>query len=143
MECDLEFFAAFGTQMSGITEFGAATEYYTPPFPTHCPPTDRLSTMPKMNPEEVERIASLALIDLTEEEKERYASELGRLIDVFGTVADAVSADIPATSHPLPLSNVFRDDVPGETLPRDAVLAAAPEAEDGRFAVPQILGEDA
>ncbi|HLR57259.1 MAG TPA: Asp-tRNA(Asn)/Glu-tRNA(Gln) amidotransferase subunit GatC [Beutenbergiaceae bacterium] len=99
--------------------------------------------MPKMNPEEVARIAKLALIDLTEEEVEKFAGELDVIIDAVEVVSGAVSEDTPATSHPLPLSNVFREDVPGETLPTDVVLAAAPEAEDGRFAVPQILGEDA
>ncbi len=96
-----------------------------------------------MTPEEVAKIAHLALIDLTEEEKEQFAHELDAIIDAASTVADAVSDDIPATSHPIPLSNVWREDVPGETLPRDVVLEGAPEAEEGRFAVPQILGEDA
>ena len=96
-----------------------------------------------MNPEEVARIAQLALIDLTEEEITRLAGELDVIISAVATVADAVTDDVPATSHPLPLSNVWREDVPGPTLPTDVVLAAAPEAEEGRFAVPQILGEDA
>ena len=45
-------------------------------------------------------------------------------------------------SHPLPLSNVFRDDEPGPTLDRDEVLSQAPAAEDGRFRVPRILSEE-
>lgn len=96
-----------------------------------------------MNPDEVARIAKLALIDLTEEETQRFAGDLEGILDAVATVAEAVSPDIPPTSHPLPLANVWREDVPGETLPTDVALAAAPEAEDGRFAVPQILGEDA
>ena len=48
-------------------------------------------------------------------------------------------ADIPPTAHPLPLVNVLRRDEVRPTLPRDEVLAAAPEAEDGRFRVPRIL----
>ena len=50
---------------------------------------------------------------------------------------------MPATSHPLPLSNVFRADVPVAPLDRDEVLSGAPAALDGKFLVPQILGEDA
>ena len=65
-----------------------------------------------MNPEEVARIAKLALIDLTEEEVEKFAGELDVIIDAVEVVSDAVSEDSPATSHPLPLSNVFREDVP-------------------------------
>ena len=45
------------------------------------------------------------------------------------------------TTHPYPLRNVWRDDVPGPTLARDEVLAAAPEVADDRFSVPTILGE--
>lgn len=96
-----------------------------------------------MNPEEVTRIAQLALIDLTEEETQKFAADLDVIIDAVGVVAKAVTADVTATSHPLPLSNVWREDVPGETLDRETILAAAPASEDGRFAVPQILGEDA
>lgn len=99
--------------------------------------------MPKMNPDEVAKIAQLALIDLTEEEVTRFAEELDVIIDAVATVSEAVTDEIPPTSHPLPLSNVWREDVPGVTLSTDVALAAAPDAEDGRFAVPQILGEDA
>ena len=49
---------------------------------------------------------------------------------------------MPATSHPIPLSNVWREDVVGPTLDRDEVLAQAPAQEDGMFLVPQILEED-
>ena len=51
--------------------------------------------------------------------------------------------DVPATSHPVPMSNVMRDDVPVTPLPVADVLAAAPDARDGQFGVPQILEEDA
>ena len=54
----------------------------------------------------------------------------------------SVASDIPATSHPLPISNVFRDDVPESPLTTEAAHAAAPAAADDRFAVPQILGEE-
>ena len=50
--------------------------------------------------------------------------------------------DVPATSHPIPLTNVMRDDAVVPTLDRDEVLASAPAQEDGRFLVPQILGEE-
>ena len=50
---------------------------------------------------------------------------------------------MPATSHPLPLSNVTRPDVVGEALRVEDAVAAAPAAEGDRFAVPQILGEEA
>jgi aspartyl-tRNA(Asn)/glutamyl-tRNA(Gln) amidotransferase subunit C len=49
---------------------------------------------------------------------------------------------IPATSHALPLVNVFRDDVPWECLSADVVLSQAPAVEQQRFRVPRILAED-
>lgn len=50
--------------------------------------------------------------------------------------------DVPATSHPIPLTNVMRPDVVGETLTSEQALASAPAAEDDKFLVPQILGEE-
>ena len=50
--------------------------------------------------------------------------------------------DLPATSHPVPLTNVLREDVPAPTLDVDELLAGAPASEDSMFLVPQILGED-
>ena len=64
------------------------------------------------------------------------------IVDAIAEVSAVVTPDVPATSHPLPLSNVFRDDIPVVPLDVDDVMAAAPASEDGRFLVPQILGED-
>ena len=58
-------------------------------------------------------------------------------------LASPMSADVPPTSHALPLINVFRDDVVTPSLPREDVLAAAPAVEDARFRVPRILAEEA
>ncbi|MBC7291367.1 MAG: Asp-tRNA(Asn)/Glu-tRNA(Gln) amidotransferase subunit GatC [Actinotalea sp.] len=98
--------------------------------------------MSTISREEVARLAGLARIDLTEAELTRLAGELDVIVDSVAKVSEVATADVPATSHPMPLTNVFRDDVPQEPLPVDAVLAGAPAAEDGRFLVPQILEED-
>lgn len=87
-------------------------------------------------------MAALARIALTEEEIEKMAGELGIIADAVAKVSEVATPDVPSTSHPIPLKNVFREDVVVETLDRDAVLAMAPESEDGKFAVPQILGEE-
>jgi hypothetical protein len=63
-------------------------------------------------------------------------TEDGLRYDMFSQVA---AADVPPTSHPLPLVNVTRPDAVAPTLSRDEVLAAAPDTEDGRFRVPRIL----
>jgi aspartyl-tRNA(Asn)/glutamyl-tRNA(Gln) amidotransferase subunit C len=57
-------------------------------------------------------------------------------------VAEVATPDVPATSHPMPLQNVFREDVPSPCLTQGQALDAAPAAEDGRFRVPRILDEE-
>lgn len=98
--------------------------------------------MPTFSVDEVARVASLARIDLTPAELERLAGELEVIVHAVARVSEAVGADTPATSHPIPLANVFREDVPEPALPAEDVLAGAPASEDGRFLVPQILGEE-
>ncbi|MCL2091596.1 MAG: Asp-tRNA(Asn)/Glu-tRNA(Gln) amidotransferase subunit GatC [Micrococcales bacterium] len=93
--------------------------------------------------DEVARVAALARIDLVPDELDRLAGDLEVIVQAVAQVSQVATADVPATSHPVPLSNVFRPDVPVAPLDRDEVLAAAPEAADGMFVVPQILGEDA
>ncbi len=98
--------------------------------------------MSTISSEEVARVAALARIALTEEEVERFAQELGVIADSVAKVSEVATPDVPATSHPIALQNVMREDVVGPTLDRDEVLAAAPAHEDGQFLVPQILEED-
>ncbi|MFC8733382.1 Asp-tRNA(Asn)/Glu-tRNA(Gln) amidotransferase subunit GatC [Luteimicrobium sp. NPDC057192] len=98
--------------------------------------------MSTISRDEVARVASLARIDLSEAEIDRLSGELDVIVDAIAQVSEVATPDVPATSHPLPLVNVFRDDVPVAPLPVDDVLASAPASEDGRFMVPQILGEE-
>lgn len=87
-------------------------------------------------------MAALARIDLTPEAVDRLAGELDVIVNAIADISAVATPDVPATSHPLPLVNVFREDVPEPPLTQDQVLAAAPAQEDGRFLVPQILGEE-
>ena len=94
--------------------------------------------------DEVAELADFARISLTEEEIEQFANELTTISDAMKAVADVANSDIPPTSHPIPLHNVWREDVvTDEKLDLDEVFASAPSHEDGKFAVPQIQGEDA
>jgi aspartyl-tRNA(Asn)/glutamyl-tRNA(Gln) amidotransferase subunit C len=90
---------------------------------------------------DVEHVAMLARLALTEEEIEQLTGELGTILDNAARVSALDTADVPPTAHPLPLVNVFRPDVAHPGLDRDEVLAEAPAAEDGQFRVPRILGE--
>lgn len=95
-----------------------------------------------MSSEEVARLASLARIELTDEEIARFAGEFDAILDAVASVSEVASDDVPATSHPIPMTNVFRKDEVTETLTQEEALSGAPEAADGRFVVPQILGEE-
>jgi len=90
---------------------------------------------------EVEHVARLARLALTDEELDALTPELAKILDTAAQVSALDTEGVPPTSHPLPLVNVFRPDEIQPCLPRDEVLAAAPAAEDGRFRVPRILGE--
>ena len=91
---------------------------------------------------DVAHVARLARLDLNEAELERLVVDLGAVLDHAADVAALDTAGVPATAHPLPLQNVLRADQPRPGVEREEVLAMAPRAEDGRFRVPPILGEE-
>ena len=103
---------------------------------------DTLGFMSAISSDEVARVAALARVALSEEEVTRLAGELDAVASAFARVTSVVTPDLPATSHPVPLTNVLREDVPGPTLDAGELLAGAPRAEGTMFLVPQILGED-
>jgi aspartyl-tRNA(Asn)/glutamyl-tRNA(Gln) amidotransferase subunit C len=98
--------------------------------------------MPAISPEQVAHLASLARLDLSAEHQERLAAELEVIIASVAKVSQVASADIPPTSHPLPLTNVFRSDVVRGSLTVEQALMAAPAVESDRFRVPRILDEE-
>jgi aspartyl-tRNA(Asn)/glutamyl-tRNA(Gln) amidotransferase subunit C len=85
---------------------------------------------------EVLHVAKLARLELTEEEVERLTSELGAILDAVGKVAELDLDDVPPTSHPLALVNVWDADEARESLGLDEVFANAPQREDDGFRVP-------
>jgi aspartyl-tRNA(Asn)/glutamyl-tRNA(Gln) amidotransferase subunit C len=93
--------------------------------------------------DEVAHLARLARLALTDDELDHLAGQLDVIVSSVARVADVAADDIPPTSHPLPLTNVMRDDEVRPGLTQDEALAGAPAAEDGRFRVPRILGEEA
>jgi aspartyl-tRNA(Asn)/glutamyl-tRNA(Gln) amidotransferase subunit C len=92
--------------------------------------------------QEVARVAELARISLTPDELDRIADQLGTVVEAVRTVSEAAGGDVPATSHPIPLVNVFRPDVPHPSLTVDEALQSAPAREADQFRVPKILGEE-
>jgi len=98
--------------------------------------------MSEITTETIAHLANLARIALTSEEIEKLTGQLGAIVDNVAKVSEVATADVPATSHPIPLSNVFRSDIPGETLTTEQALAGAPEHDGVRFKVSAILGEE-
>ena len=92
--------------------------------------------------DDVAHLARLARLAVTEDELDLFAGQLGDIISAVARVSEVAAADIPPTSHAVPMTNVYRPDVVVPSLPRDAILAGAPAVEDDKFRVPQILAEE-
>ena len=88
---------------------------------------------------DVDHVARLARLALTDEEKERFRRQLGLILEHAEKVGEVAADDVPPTSHPVPRSNVFRADEPRPGLTHEDALSTAPEAEEGRFKVPRIV----
>jgi aspartyl-tRNA(Asn)/glutamyl-tRNA(Gln) amidotransferase subunit C len=99
--------------------------------------------MPSISRDEAAHLARLARLDLAPDELDHLAGQLDVIAGYVARVSEVAADDIPPTSHSLPVTNVFRADEPRAGLTAEAALAAAPEAEDGRFRVPRILDEEA
>ena len=98
--------------------------------------------MSEITRDDVQHLAGLARIALTDDEVTSLTSELSAIVDAIATVSEIAGPDVPATSHPVPLANVMREDVVGETLDREQVFGGAPSHDGERFRVSAILGEE-
>ncbi len=98
---------------------------------------------PEITPEVVRHLASLATISLTDAEVASLTTELSLIVQTIATVSEVATPDIPATSHPIPLANVYRpDEVDDARLSVAEALSGAPEQAEGMFVVSAILGEE-
>lgn len=89
----------------------------------------------------MDHVATLARIDLTEEEAESFADQLSDVLEVARALEALDTSEVEPTAHPFPLVNVLRDDEVRPCLDRAEVLSAAPDVEQDRFKVPPALGE--
>lgn len=92
--------------------------------------------------DDVAHLAELARIDLSEAELDRMLGELTVILDSVALVQQAPTEGVEPMSHPLPLTNVTRPDVPRPGLTAEEALSGAPASEQQRFSVPRILSED-
>lgn len=95
--------------------------------------------MSEISRQQVAHLATLAHLDLTEAELDALTADLGQIVDLVGSISEVAGDDVEATSHPLPLTNVFREDELTHVLSNEQAMASAPDTEDGQFKVPAIL----
>ena len=98
--------------------------------------------MAAISREEVAHLARLSRLAVTKDELDMFAGQLDVILQAVARVGEVTAADIPPTSHSVPLTNVLREDVVTPCLPREEALAGAPDPEEGRFRVPRILDEE-
>ena len=98
--------------------------------------------MPEITRDEVAHLAALARIDLSDAELDQLAPQLSAILESVASITGVAGDDVPPTSHPVPLTNVFRDDVVVPGLTAEQALSGAPEQEQQRFSVPRILGDE-
>lgn len=91
---------------------------------------------------DVDHVARLARLALSDEEKARLRDQLGAILEHAAKVGEVAADDVPPTAYAIPRVNVLRPDEPRPSLEHEAALANAPEAEDGRFKVPRIVEMD-
>ena len=99
---------------------------------------------PTIGREDVAHLARLSRLALEDHELDALAGQLDVILGAVAQIAEVTdAADVPPTSHAVPLVNVTRPDVVVPSLSVEAVLSGAPAAEDGRFRVPRILDDEA
>ena len=98
--------------------------------------------MSDVTPDLVRHLASLARIELDESEVVRFTEQLGVILDSVAKISSAIDENTPSTSHPIPLTNVFREDVIEPSLSQEQALSGAPDQGQGRFRVAAILDEE-
>jgi aspartyl-tRNA(Asn)/glutamyl-tRNA(Gln) amidotransferase subunit C len=94
----------------------------------------------KITKEEVVHVANLACLDIDEASVDKFADQLGKILEYVDTLNRVDTKDVPPTSHAIFLTNAFREDEANEHLDRETALANAPEKEDGNFVVPKVIG---
>lgn len=98
--------------------------------------------MAAISRDEVSHLAKLARIDMSDAELDHLAQEMELILGAVARVQEVAGADVPPTSHPIPVNNVAREDIVRPSLTPEEALSGAPAQVDDRFKVPQILGEE-
>jgi len=94
----------------------------------------------KITKDEVLYVADLAHLNLDEAAIEKFAGQIGDILDYVDKLNEVDTEGVKPTSHAITLTNAFREDEQQEHLDREQVLANAPQKEDGNFVVPKVVG---
>jgi len=97
--------------------------------------------MPEVSREVVKHVATLARLELSDEEVDRLQNEMGRILEHADKLQEVDTDDIQGTSHVIPMTNVYREDEVGQSLTPEEVVANAPESAEDFFKVPRIVEE--
>jgi aspartyl-tRNA(Asn)/glutamyl-tRNA(Gln) amidotransferase subunit C len=93
----------------------------------------------KIDKDGVIHVANLARLNLDEAAIEKFAGQIGTILEYVDTLDRVDTEGVTPTSHAISLTNAFREDTVSEYFDRDAALANAPEDEDGNFLVPKVI----
>jgi aspartyl-tRNA(Asn)/glutamyl-tRNA(Gln) amidotransferase subunit C len=91
--------------------------------------------------QEVEKVSLLGRLQLSEEELDTMTAQLGQIVDYFELLNELDTDGVEPMAHAVEIHNVFAEDQPGTSLPRDAALANAPKRDDECYRVPAVLGD--
>jgi aspartyl-tRNA(Asn)/glutamyl-tRNA(Gln) amidotransferase subunit C len=92
-----------------------------------------------LTPDQVRAIARLARLDLSDDEVAHLAPQLGAIVGYVALLRQVDTEGVEPLAHALPVQNVFREDEPTDSLPRERALTNAPQQRDGCFTVPAVL----
>ena len=92
-----------------------------------------------LSADEVAKVALLARLRISPEELETFTGQLSSIVEFVAQLQELPTADVEPLAHGVEVRNVFRDDVRGPSLPREAALANAPERNPESFLVPAVL----
>ncbi len=93
----------------------------------------------KLSKQDIEHVALLARLELSEDEKDSLTGRLNQIMEHFGKLQELDTSQVAPTSHSIPLQNVFRHDTAGRSMTPSDVVANAPESRDDQFVVPQVV----
>ena len=95
----------------------------------------------RLDEQAVRHVAHLARLAVSDEEVAMFSRQLSAVLEYVARLDELDTSEVPPTAHPLPLSNVLRDDVVGQCVTNEAALQNAPDAQAGMFRVPKVLDQ--